>query len=70
MDKMEILKKNICDNYCKYPLIWNEEKEGIQLSESEICSHCPLNELNNLDEYQINIKLKYDGGFFPMNRGS
>lgn len=33
----------ICEHYCKYPDIWDEEAEGKDLSESEICQNCPLN---------------------------
>lgn len=35
----------ICDKYCKYPDTWDEEAEGVQLCESEICQNCPLNRL-------------------------
>lgn len=45
MDKLEIIIENICNNYCKYPLIWDEEVADVPLAESEICANCPLNEL-------------------------
>lgn len=35
----------ICDKYCKYPDTWDEEAEGKDLSESEICQNCPLSRL-------------------------
>lgn len=35
----------ICEHYCKYPDIWDEEAEGKDLSESEICQNCPLKRL-------------------------
>lgn len=35
----------ICDKYCKYPEKWDEEKEGKELYESEICDNCPLRRL-------------------------
>ena len=38
----EEVKKDICDNYCKYPDIWDEEKEEKPLYESEHCENCPL----------------------------
>ena len=38
--------EEICQNYCKYPGTWDEEAEGIELAESEICENCPLNRLN------------------------
>lgn len=33
---------DLCDNYCKYPCIWDEEKDG-PLEESEVCKDCPVN---------------------------
>ena len=36
---------DFCDNYCKYPDIWDEEAEGCELSESDHCRNCPLNRL-------------------------
>lgn len=44
-DELEDIKTDICDNYCKYPLTWDEEAEGMELCESEICEDCPLNRL-------------------------
>ena len=36
----------ICDKYCKFPDIWDAaEHDGMDLSESKICDHCPLNRL-------------------------
>ena len=62
MDKLEIVINNMCDNYCKYPYIWDEEAEGVSLAESGICDRCPLNELEKIknDTYQINVKLKHE----------
>ncbi len=37
--------EDICSNYCKYPDTWDEEAEGVQLTESDICRNCPLNKL-------------------------
>lgn len=37
--------EDICNNYCKYPDIWDSEKEGCELWESETCAHCPLNDI-------------------------
>ena len=37
------LTDEICNNYCKYPLIYKpEEHDGVDLCESEICAECPL----------------------------
>lgn len=48
MDKKTItqqiqeIAEEVCNHYCKYPDLWDEEKEGIELSESDICANCPL----------------------------
>ncbi len=42
---IEDVCQEICESYCKYPEQWDEEKEGMELSESDICSNCPLNRL-------------------------
>lgn len=42
---IETVWSEICDNYCKYPQIWDAEKEGAELYESEICNACPFNKL-------------------------
>ena len=44
-DIIEEVKEEICQDYCKYPLIWDEEKEGKELTESDVCTSCPLNRL-------------------------
>ena len=43
--QFEEIKYDICNNYCKYPLIYDEEAEGCELSESDHCRNCPLNRL-------------------------
>lgn len=42
---MEQIVEAICANYCKFPLMWDEEAEGVELCESDICKNCPLNRL-------------------------
>ena len=44
-EQIEEIKVDICDHYCKHPLIWDEEAEGKPLWESEICENCPLTRL-------------------------
>ena len=44
-EQIEEIKDDICNNYCKWPYVWDEEKEGCELSESEHCQNCPLNRL-------------------------
>ena len=42
---IEDVKADICNNYCKYPHIFDEESEDYDLSESDICGNCPLGRL-------------------------
>lgn len=42
-EEFEEIAEQICDEYCKYPQQWDEEKEGVPLSDSEVCRNCPLN---------------------------
>lgn len=42
---IEEVWKEMCDDYCRYPREWDEEKEGKELYTSEICEKCPLNRL-------------------------
>lgn len=42
---IEEAKEIMCKEFCKYPETWDEEAEGCELSESEICDGCPLNRL-------------------------
>lgn len=44
-EQFEEIAKEICDNYCKYPHLWEEEKDG-ELADSERCANCPLNKLH------------------------
>lgn len=44
-ERLERIAAEFCNKYCKYPDMWDEEKEGIELCESEICANCPLNEI-------------------------
>ncbi len=43
--QLEEIANEICNNYCKYPEQWDEEKEGCELCESEYCKNCPLSRL-------------------------
>lgn len=43
-EQLEEIAGEICNNYCKYPDQWDEEKDG-DLSESDICKDCPLSRL-------------------------
>lgn len=44
-EQIEDIKVEICDKYCHWAYVWNEEKEGIELCDSEHCRNCPLNRL-------------------------
>lgn len=44
-NNLEAIASEICNDYCKYPLLWDDNKMGTELSESEICRNCPLNRL-------------------------
>lgn len=44
-EQINAIAEDFCNHYCKYPDIWDEEKEGCELSESEHCANCPLGEL-------------------------
>lgn len=37
--------EEMCNKYCKWPEMWDEEMEGCELCESSICRNCPLNRL-------------------------
>lgn len=43
--QLEEISNEICNNYCKYPEQWDEEKEGCELIDSDICLNCPLGRL-------------------------
>ena len=45
LEILEDIANDMCNNYCKYPDIYDEQKEGVELCESEICANCPLNRL-------------------------
>ena len=42
---IEGVVEEMCNNYCKWPNLWDEEAEGMELSDSEHCRNCPLNKL-------------------------
>ena len=44
-EQIEEIKDDICNNYCKWPDVWDEEAEGCDLTESDYCRDCPLNRL-------------------------
>ena len=44
-EQLEEIAGEFCDGYCKYPDAWDEEKEGCELSESDICKNCPIGKL-------------------------
>lgn len=44
-EQIEKVKEDICQHYCKYPNEWDEEAEGVELCDSDVCRDCPLNKL-------------------------
>lgn len=45
IDTIEEVKTEMCNDFCRYPREWDEEKEGMELVESTHCQNCPLNRL-------------------------
>ena len=44
-EQMQKITEDICDNYCKYPLLEKYKgDEGQQNMFDEICEKCPLNQ--------------------------
>jgi transcriptional regulator with XRE-family HTH domain len=41
-EQIQEIAEDFCIHYCKYPDTWDEEREGCELSESDICSNCPI----------------------------
>lgn len=44
-EQLQEIAEDFCNNYCRHPDTWDEEKEGCELCESEICSNCPMGRL-------------------------
>lgn len=42
---IEQVKAEMCRDYCKYTDTYDEEAEGCELCESDICANCPLSRL-------------------------
>ena len=42
---LEEVVEEMCNHYCKWPDLWDEEAEGMELIDSEHCQNCPLNKL-------------------------
>jgi len=40
--ELEYVASAICDKYCKYPYIWDEDAMGSELGASHICRNCEL----------------------------
>lgn len=45
VEELEQAAGDMCKWYCRYPLIWDEQVMGHELSESELCKGCPMSEL-------------------------
>jgi Pyruvate/2-oxoacid:ferredoxin oxidoreductase delta subunit len=44
-EQLEEIKEQVCTQLCKWPNIWDEEEEGMELIDSEHCKECPLNRM-------------------------
>ena len=44
-EELEQVVADMCNGYCLLPHIWDEDKMGGELSESDICENCPLNRI-------------------------
>lgn len=44
-EQFDEIVKDMCEEYCKWPLLWDEEAEGMELCESDVCKNCPLNRI-------------------------
>ena len=44
-EQLEEIKEQVCTQLCKWPNIWDEEEEGMELVDSEHCKECPLNKM-------------------------
>ena len=42
LDEIEQAASDMCQHYCRYPLIWDEQVMNQELSESELCRNCPM----------------------------
>ena len=43
--RTEKIVERMCQHYCKWPVIWDEKREGCELQNSNVCANCPMNEL-------------------------
>lgn len=45
VQQMQDIVDEMCDKFCKWPDLWDEKAEGMELCESDHCRNCPLNRL-------------------------
>ena len=55
IDELERAAQDICDHYCRYPLLWDEQMMGMELRESEFCNSCPLVQVLRGTELENNM---------------
>lgn len=44
-EQLRAIAEDMCMNYCKWPDLWDEEKEGCELADSEHCANCPMGKI-------------------------
>lgn len=42
---LEEVANEICDHYCKYPMLYTSDNESVELLVEEHCAECPLNRI-------------------------
>ena len=45
LDELEQAAGDMCQFYCRYPLIRDEQVMNMELSETELCENCPMSML-------------------------
>ena len=43
--QLEQIAEDFCNNYCKWPTIWDAEKEGMELMDIDICANCLMSRI-------------------------
>ncbi len=47
-EQIEKISDDFCNNYCKWPDLFDEEAEGYELADSEHCANCPIGKLRGI----------------------
>ena len=44
-EQITSIAETFCKDYCKWPVLYDEEEEGVELCNSVHCQNCPINQL-------------------------